>query len=439
MAAPTAADQPDWVPTAALRRGIGLAALALLAAAALGRAELVLLAVPFALGTVVSLLARPARPPAAALTLAEPTSVEGGPVRARVSVHSDHPQRMLAVVTAQIPRWVRLHHGLGYYAALVRPAATTTIRLEGTARRWGAYRLGPATVRTVACDGLLVVDSRILPAVPLAVYPVSAPFDSDQALPRAAGISGIHRSRRPGSGGELADVRPFAAGDRLRRINWRVSRRTGELHVNATWSDRDAEVVLLLDVRQEAGASGGVDGAASVLDATVRAAAAITEHYTHQGDRVSLVEYGSRLRRLRAGTGRQHYLAALEWLVAVDRFPSGFGPGDRLVTGGLRGTGALVVVLTPLLDQDSANLLATLARAGRWLVAVDTLPDRLRWPVRGEWSTAGRRLWWLERENTVGRLRGVGVPVEPWRGAGSLDAMLRHVYRLASSSRVLAR
>jgi uncharacterized protein (DUF58 family) len=198
-------------------------------------------------------------------------------------------------------------------------------------------------------------------------------------------------------------------------------------------------VVLLLDVRQEAGASGGVDGAASVLDATVRAAAAITEHYTHQGDRVSLVEYGSRLRRLRAGTGRHHYLAALEWLVAVDRFPSGFGPGDRLVTGGLRGTGALVVVLTPLLDQDSANLLATLARAGRWLVAVDTLPDRLRWPVRGEWSAAGRRLWWLERENTIGRLRGVGVPVEPWRGAGSLDAMLRHVYRLATSSRVLAR
>jgi hypothetical protein len=31
------------------------------------------------------------------------------------------------------------------------------------------------------------------------------------------------------------------------------------------------------------------------------------------------------------------------------------------------------------------------------------------------------------------------VPVEPWRGAGSLDLMLRHVYRLAAGSRVMAR
>jgi uncharacterized protein (DUF58 family) len=292
----------------------------------------------------------------------------------------------------------------------------------------------------VACAGLVVADSHTMPAVPLTVYPVSEPFDSEEALPRAAGISGIHRSRRAGSGGELADVRPFQPGDRLRRINWRVTRRTGELHVNDTWPDRDADVVLLLDVRHEAGESGGVGGAATVLDATVRAAAAITEHYARQGDRVALVEYGSRLRRLRAGTGRRHYLSTLEWLVAVDRFPRGFGPpGGRLLARGLSGTGALVIVLTPLLDQHSANLLAVLARSGHPLVAVDTLPGWVRPRTRSEWTPAGQRLWWLERATTVGRLRGVGVPVEPWRGAGSLDVMLRHVYRMAASSRVLTR
>jgi hypothetical protein len=154
---------------------------------------------------------------------------------------------------------------------------------------------------------------------------------------------------------------------------------------------------------------------------------------------VALVEFGSRLRRMPAGSGRKHYLSALEWLVAVDRLPTGFGPGDRLLTRALRSAGALVVVLTPLLDQDSANLLATLARGGRSLVAVDTLPERVHPPVRSEWTVAGRRLWRLERANTIGRLRGVGVPVEPWLGAGSLDLMLRHVYRLAASSRVLVR
>jgi uncharacterized protein (DUF58 family) len=299
--------------------------------------------------------------------------------------------------------------------------------LRGTARRWGSYRLGPASTRTVASDGLLVARSEVLPALLLTVYPSSAHFDSEEALPRAAGISGIHRSRRLGPGGELADVRPFQPGDRLRRINWRVTQRTGRVHVNATLAERDAEVLLLLDVRHEAGRSGGIDGATSVLDATVRAAAAITEHYAHQGDRVALLEYGSRLRRLRAGTGRRHYLSALEWLSGVDTSPTGQAPGDRLLVTGLQPPTALVIVLTPLLDQGSADLLATLVRAGRSPVAVDTLPELIRPMGTSEWTAAGVRL------------RGVGVPVEPWRGAGSLDLMLRHVYRLAAGGRVLAR
>jgi uncharacterized protein (DUF58 family) len=430
----------SWTPTLALHRGIGVTALVLLAAAALGRPELVLLAVPIALGTAVSLMAHPAAAPRVSLHLDQPTSLEGGPVEARVRVRAGAPQRLLCVVSTAVPRWVRLDHGTGYYAALLRPSSSAaSVRLRGTAQRWGSYRLGPAAVRLVACDGLLVAHSEVLPAMPLTVYPVSEPFDSEEALPRAAGISGTHRSRRYGDGGELADVRPFQTGDRLRRINWRVTDRAGEIHVNTTLSERDAEVVLLLDVRHEAGVSGGTGGAASVLDATVRAAAAITGHYTHQGDRVALVEFGSRLRRMPAGTGRRHYLSALEWLVGVDTSPSGFAPGDRLLTTALRPPSALVIVLTPLLDQDSANLLAILARAGRSLITVDTLPERVDPPVRSVWTPAGRRLWRLERANTIGRLRGVGVPVEPWRGTGSLDLMLRHVYRLAAGPRVLAR
>jgi uncharacterized protein (DUF58 family) len=432
-----AAAAVGWQPTRALRRGIALAVLTVLAATALGTPELVLVAVPFAFGTALSLAARPARPPAAALVLDQPSSVEGGELAARVRVENHQPQRLLCVVRAQVPDWVRLRHGTGSYATLLPPATATSVRLQGTVSRWGAYRLGPAVARTVACDGLLVADSEVMPAVPLTVYPVSEHFDSEQALPRAAGIVGIHRSRRLGDGGELADVRPFQAGDRLRRINWRVSRRTGDLHVNATMSDRDAEVLLLLDVRRETGDSGGLGGAVSVLDATVRAAAAITGHYAQQGDRVAMVEFGSGLRRLRSGTGRRHYLSALQWLVQVERNPSGFAPANRLITSRLQPPGALLVVLTPLLDQDSVNLLAVLARSGRSMVTVDTLPERVDPPRTSEWTPAASRLWQLERANTIGRLRSVGVAVEPWRGPGSLDLMLRHVHRLATSSRLV--
>src|SRR4029453_3328714 len=131
----------------------------------------------------------------------------------------------------------------------------------------------------------------------------------------AARLVGAHRSRRPGEGGELAGVRPFAPRDRLRRVDWRVTLRTRELHVVSTLSDRDAEVVLLLDVLHEAGRSGGTGGTASVLDTMVRAAAGIAEHYLHRAARVSLLEYGYRARRLRPASGRRQYLTVLEWLL----------------------------------------------------------------------------------------------------------------------------
>lgn len=58
-------------------------------------------------------------------------------------------------------------------------------------------------------------------------------------VPRAEGLIGGHPSHRPGEGSDVAGVRPFVLGDRLRRINWRVTGRTGTLHVTSTYADRD--------------------------------------------------------------------------------------------------------------------------------------------------------------------------------------------------------
>jgi hypothetical protein len=49
------------------------------------------------------------------------------------------------------------------------------------------------------------------------------------------------------------------------------------------------------------------------------------------------------------------------------------------------------------------------------------------------------RLWWLERQNIIGQLREIGVPVVGWAGAGSLDQVLRDVTRMAAAPRVRGR
>jgi hypothetical protein len=82
---------------------------------------------------------------------------------------------------------------------------------------------------------------------------------------------------------------------------------------------------------------------------------------------------------------------------------------------------------------------ARFARAGRFVVAVDTLPPNLNFQPEGSWGPASTRLWRLERDNTIGQLREHGVPVVPWAGAGSLDGVLRGVSRQAGAPKAVLR
>ncbi|MEU5783656.1 DUF58 domain-containing protein [Micromonospora lupini] len=485
MTGPTAPVSPStepestagWAPTPALGRAVLLAGLLLVAGVLLGRVDLVVLAAPFALGTAYALRRRPTTLPQVWITAGDDAPlVEGGEVSAAVSVgNPDAVDYDLVVVRSRVSPWLRITRA-GFAgadpaadaapadatpaagtptagtpagsrrSAADRPFVTSVpaaevvdLELAGRALRWGRHPVGPAGARVATAGGLLVSRAVLTEPVGVRVYPRTEPFEAVEAMPRAAGLVGAHHSRRPGEGGELAGVRIFAPGDRLRRVDWRVSLRARQLHVAATLSDRDAEVVVLLDVLAEAGRSGGVNGSASVLDTTVRATAAIAEHYLHRGDRVSLVEYGPGARRLRAAAGRRQYLTVLEWLLDVRADASQHEPYDQVFGPQQLSSDALVVVLTPLLDERSAQMLARLARSGRFVVAVDTLPANLTPPKDRGWAEVAYRLWRLDRETMIGQLREHGVPVVRWAGAGSLDQVLRDVARLATAPRVGSR
>jgi hypothetical protein len=93
------------------------------------------------------------------------------------------------------------------------------------------------------------------------------------------------------------------------------------------------------------------------------------------------------------------------------------------------------MVLSPLIDPRAADMLAHLTQSGRYVVAVDTLPEGAAPANTGALTSLATRLWRLERENVLGRLREHGVPVVSWAGAGSLDLVLRDVARMASAPR----
>src|SRR5699024_5264282 len=115
-----------------------------------------------------------------------------------------------------------------------------SLRLRVSAQRWGRIRVGPVHVLVSDAFGAFRAQQRV-PPLDVQVVPHSTVLEAPVEVPTPIGISGMHLSRRRGDGTALSEVRAFRPGDRLHRINWRVSNRTGTLHTNATFTEHDTD------------------------------------------------------------------------------------------------------------------------------------------------------------------------------------------------------
>ncbi|TCO46836.1 uncharacterized protein (DUF58 family) [Kribbella antiqua] len=430
----------SWQPTHAQVRAICAAAVLLVIAVLARRPDAAVLGLPFAFVAVWGRYFRPREEPEVHTELDSDVLFEGQATTYRLRV-SGTVDPDIDLIVAALPRsqWFQYDP---VQAAIAEPVSEGAVTLEVGLRskRWGMRPVERPTV--VATSVLGAYRIPVTSAEPLAVttLPLREGFEAVDSVPRPAGLVGLHRSRRPGEGTELAGVRPFRTGDRLRRINWAVSARTRELHVTSTWSDRDTEVVILLDTGGEIGISEGIDGRSSSLDTGVRAAASIAEHYLRHGDRVRLIDTGNLVRGVRSGSGRGHLRRILDALVHADR--RGRQQDEQQLARRHRiRSDSLVLVLSPLLRQVMLGYLVTLVHQGCTVIAVDTLPpdvasvidldehDARSWPLA--W-----RLRLLERRRELDRLSDLGVPTVPWRGAGTLDEVLRDASRLSAAPRI---
>jgi len=420
-----------WLPTHAHLRAVAMAAVGVLIAVLAGRPDVAVLAAPFIGMAAWGAHRRPRHAPHADMALAETTVFEGQVTTTTVTVGADGGSSgdVVAICLAGTPAvgW----RPRSAARATASAGGPVTLSIATRAGRWGRH---PISLSAVACSstlGAFRTDGLAAGQVVLMTLPLSAEFDAADAVPRPAGLVGLHRANRQGGGSEPAEVRPFRVGDRLRRINWRVSSRTGELHVTSTWSDRDTHVLLLLDTEADVGRSEGVDGRASSLDIAVRAAAAIAEHFLRAGDRVGLIDLGRRVRSVPPGSGRRHLRRLLDALVAAEA-----GANHRPEPVQLRPTeaGALVVFLSPLVGQAGPTQIAHLAQHGHTVIVVDTLPDEPPRPVP-PWTALATRVRAMERAAEIDHLGEMGVPVVRWQGRGTLDQVLRDVSRLAMAPR----
>jgi uncharacterized protein (DUF58 family) len=410
----------SWARTPKLGAHIVLAAIALLAALVLREPELAVVAAPFVLHLALGLAT--AVPPriAATLTLDRDRALQGEEVQAELRLRSVTTVERLEVRLLP-PRGIQL--AAADPVLLRLPAGDEQVLRVGLrCRRWGRYRIGPIGIRASDRFGLLVATGQLDPDRPLTVFPPPEQLRSLARPARPQRLAGDQLARHAGDGVEFAELRPYVAGDQLRQVNWRVSARRGALHVNRQHPDRNADVVLFLDTFTEVG-----DGQGGTLDLTVRAAAALAARYLASRDRVGLITFGGYLQWLYPATGRVQLWRMLEVLLQTQAVTSYADKSIQVIPVRMLPPGALVLGLTPLLDQRGVDALLDLRGRGFQVALLVISPMSFVHPGHGEHGEQAFRLWRLQRETLQDRYRLLGVPVVEWRHDQSLEAALEEV------------
>ena len=203
-----------------------------------------------------------------------------------------------------------------------------------------------------------------------------------------------------------------------------MTSRRGVLHTNETFSERDTDVLIVVDTMADIrpiGAEPG-DGRASSLDMSVEAATVLARHYLSLSDRVGLHDAGTLIGSIPFGTGERHMRRILEALSAVSR--------DKSVSPRLRRaprirSGTLTIACTPLLSEEFIGQIGLLRTLGANLTIIDTLPAELTntarltgAPMRRIDGIEDTHLWdeaWVirgfERRFVIADLERRGIPV----------------------------
>src|SRR4249920_2086322 len=122
-------------------------------------------------------------------------------------------------------------------------------------------------------------------------------------------LAGDFRSNLLGTGSELAMVRPYVAGDDVRRIDWNVTARTGEPHVRVDLAERVLVTWLVLDTSASMQFGTAERRKADVAEGV---AIAIGHVATRRGNRLGAVTFGDESpRAMPARQGRMGLLGLL--------------------------------------------------------------------------------------------------------------------------------
>ncbi len=419
--------------TPKLKTYVALAGIGLFGALASGRVELIAVAAPFVVAVTIAALATPDPDVEVTISLSTQRLIEGDELEVVVTLTptGSWPEAALAL---SVP----------YSFALADPEQPVVLTLDAhrptthvfhlRAERWGARRVGLVAVRLRGPGRMSEFETIVNQQSVVKVYPAYERVARTLPPLDTQSYAGDYSSRVAGDGIEFANVRPFVSGDSVRRVNWRVTSRSNELHVNLAQPERDADVVLFLDTFGDADLKSG-----TTLDLTVRGAAAIARYHLRHNDRIGLVSFGGMLRWLTASMGRTHAYRIADFLIDVNATFSFAWKEIELLPHGTLPPKATVIAFSPLVDDRALKALVDINRRGFPTVVINTLVEDSVSPTPGAEGDLAYRAWRMYRDLKRDQLKEAGVAVTDWVGDEGIEVALaalpRHARRQAAHRR----
>jgi uncharacterized protein (DUF58 family) len=407
-----------------------LAGLGLLGALSLGRPELVAIAAPFALFVALGLVLAAAPSIRAQAEIDRERQIEGRHVDLFLELSADRAVPRLELLldlpeglVGEAPNPILIRLAWGERRELGVPLLCT---------QWGTYQVGGVVWRARDAFGLLVYEGRAGEPQRLKVYPRGETLQQLLRPLETQAFSGNQVARNRGEGIEFADLRPFTPGDRIRRVNWRATARRGEPWINELHPERNADVVLFLDTFAEARRDD-----LGTLDIGVRAAAALAAVYLREKDRVGVVSFGGVLNWLTVTSGTTQLYRIVDSLLDAQIVLSYAWKDLDVIPPRTLPPRALVIALSPLLDERAVRALLDLRARGFDLAVIELSP--MSFVSEGEMDTQqlAYRIWRLRREALRSKYLALGVPVVEWREGVPMEAVVEEVRAFRRHARVV--
>jgi uncharacterized protein (DUF58 family) len=209
----------------------------------------------------------------------------------------------------------------------------------------------------------------------------------------------------------------------VRRVNWRLSNRKAELYVNEMHPERSTDVVILLDTFTDVVTPAG----RSSLAAAIRGAHGIANHFLRRRDRVGLITFGASTRWLAPGMGIRQSYRLVDALLDAQAAVTFAWKGVDLVPPGSLPPRALVIALSPLVDDRAVSALVDLRRRRFDVAIVEVDPEGFASLPTDPVGAQALRLWRMQRAMRRDQFRSIGVPVARWTSPEPLEAALEEV------------